>query len=375
MSHLRIATAPAENPSSEDEDIFKRSPYSDDNAWRRFHLRGLVATLTRHHYERCAYYKNILTALHVDPAAPADLADLPFLPVGLFKRLDLVSVPASEVSRTLTSSGTSRGARSRVFLDRQTSILQMRALATIVGDFVVEKRLPLLIIDAPRSPDDKDGYAARAVAIQGFSLFGTGRVTFALTEKMQPDLEKIEEFLRETRGEKFLLFGFTYVIWRYFFQYLDSNDIHLDFANSVLIHGGGWKRLADENITDQVFKRYARERSSLSRIHNYYGMVEQPGSIFMQCEQGFMHCSNFSEIFIRRPGDLSIADRGEPGIIQTISILPRSYPGHNLLTEDMGVLHGEDDCRCGRHGKYFEVVGRLPAAEPKGCGDTYVSAR
>lgn len=364
---------PAESQNIELEQVFKRPPYSGDSAWRRYHLRNIAVSLMKHHYKNCDYYKRILVALNFDPTAPVKLEDLPFLPVGIFKRLDLFSVQVSEVSHTLTSSGTSRSARSRIFIDRETSILQMRALATIVRDFVAEKQLPLLIIDAPCCPDDQASYAARTVAIRGFSLFGTGRVTFALTEKLQPDLKKLEEFLQKNNGKRFLVFGFTYVIWRHLLEHLDSNAIRLDFANAVLIHGGGWKRLANEHVTDDVFKLRARERTGVTKIHNYYGMVEQPGSIYMQCKEGFLHCSNFSEIFIRRVDNLSIASYGEPGLIQSFSTLPRSYPGHNLLTEDLGILHGEDDCRCGRLGKYFQVVGRAPAAEPKGCGDTYVS--
>ena len=62
---------------------------------------------------------------------------------------------------------------------------------------------------------------------------------------------------------------------------------------------------------------------------------------------------------------------GEPGILEVVSLLPRSYPGHCLLTEDEGRLLGEDDCPCGRKGKYFEVLGRLANAEIRGCSDTY----
>ena len=67
----------------------------------------------------------------------------------------------------------------------------------------------------------------------------------------------------------------------------------------------------------------------------------------------------------------SISDVGESGIIQLLSVLPYSYPGHSILTEDEGVLLGEDDCDCGRLGKYFKIVGRLKEAEIRGCSDTY----
>ena len=60
----------------------------------------------------------------------------------------------------------------------------------------------------------------------------------------------------------------------------------------------------------------------------------------------------------------------EEGLIQVLSLLPRSYPGHSLLTEDLGTIHGEDDCPCGRSGKRFSVSGRLKDVEIRGCSDT-----
>jgi hypothetical protein len=79
----------------------------------------------------------------------------------------------------------------------------------------------------------------------------------------------------------------------------------------------------------------------------------------------------FSDVIMRRPNDLSLCDFGEAGIMEVVSVLPKSYPGHALLTEDEGVLLGEDDCPCGRKGKYFKVNGRLKNAEIRGCSDTY----
>ena len=52
-----------------------------------------------------------------------------------------------------------------------------------------------------------------------------------------------------------------------------------------------------------------------------------------------------------------------------ISLLPTSYPGHNILTEDIGEIVGEDNCKCGKKGKYFLVHGRIKEAEIRGCSD------
>jgi hypothetical protein len=93
----------------------------------------------------------------------------------------------------------------------------------------------------------------------------------------------------------------------------------------------------------------------------------------MECDQGFLHCPNFADIVIRNPLNLELAEFNEEGVIQVLSILPVSYPGHSLLTEDLGTIHGEDDCTCGRKGKYFTVSGRMPLAELRGCSDTRVT--
>ena len=93
----------------------------------------------------------------------------------------------------------------------------------------------------------------------------------------------------------------------------------------------------------------------------------------MQCECGHLHASVFSDVIIRNPEDFSECAIGEKGIIQAISTIPESYPGHSLLTEDEGVILGEDDCPCGRKGKYFKIFGRLKNAEIRGCSDTYAA--
>ena len=136
---------------------------------------------------------------------------------------------------------------------------------------------------------------------------------------------------------------------------------------------GDGKKLAEQAVSNNVFKKTLATSCGVKKVYNYYGMVEQTGSIYMECEQGHLHSSIYSDIIIRRSKDFSVADIGEDGIVQVVSVLPYSYPGHSLLTEDDGVLLGEDDCPCGRKGKYFNIHGRLKNAEIRGCSDTYAA--
>ena len=106
----------------------------------------------------------------------------------------------------------------------------------------------------------------------------------------------------------------------------------------------------------------------LKGVYDYYGMIEQTGSIFFECEYNFFHTSIFSDILIR-DSNLNILKNGNIGIIQSLSLLPVSYPGHNILTEDLGAVYGLDNCKCGRKGKIFKIFGRIKNTENRGCSN------
>ena len=161
------------------------------------------------------------------------------------------------------------------------------------------------------------------------------------------------------------------MIWQYIYKKLQNSRLNLDFEHAILVHSGGWKKLINEAVDKKTFNKSLFSAMNIRKIHNFYGMVEQVGSIYVECEYGYMHTSNFSDIIIRDPMDLSPIINGTKGVIEILSVLPRSYPGHVLLTEDVGKIIGVDDCLCGRNGKYFEIIGRLPKAEIRGCSDTF----
>jgi phenylacetate-coenzyme A ligase PaaK-like adenylate-forming protein len=300
--------------------------------------------------------------------------DFPFLPVRLFKKYELISVLRENIVKILTSSGTSGQRVSRIFLDRNTSANQTKALARIISSLIGAQRLPMLIIDSRTMIKDRNLFSARGAGILGFSMVGRDH-TYALDEKMEPDMEIIREFVNRHYEEPVMLFGFTYMIWEHFFNRLRQQGERFNLKEGVIIHGGGWKKLIENAVDNDTFKKNAEELCGIHRVFNYYGMVEQTGSVFMECEKGFLHASIFSDVIIRNPRDFSPVGIGEHGIIQLLSLLPESYPGHSLLSEDIGELKGIDDCRCGRKGKYFHVHGRIQRAEIRGCSDVYAASR
>jgi hypothetical protein len=282
--------------------------------------------------------------------------------------LRLASVASADIVKTLTSSGTTSQTPSQVFLDKATASAQSRALVTIVKSFLGAKRLPMAIVDDPGVLQDRTAFSARGAGIVGFSQFGLEPV-YLLENDMAVNWAAVHSFVERTHGQTVFLFGFTFMVWRYLYQECMQRHCRLDFGDSVLIHGGGWKKLSEQRVSNLRFKEVVS--SQLGIRHNYYGMVEQGGSIFMECEAGYFHCSAYSDVLTRHPDTLQVLPFGAPGLLEVFSNIPRSYPGHALLSEDLGVIIGEDDCSCGRRGKYFTVEGRLAQAELRGCSDTH----
>lgn len=353
-------------------EILQLAPYAVGREEKRELLTQKLTDLTRFHAEACPAYGRMLRTIGYDSARIESYEDLPFLPVRLFKEMELMSVDRSEVFKTMTSSGTTGQAVSRIFLDRVTASNQQKTLVKIVSSFTGSARMPMLVIDCPSVVKDRTKFSARGAGILGFSIFGADR-TYALTDDMELDLEGVKAFLEKHKGQRILLFGFTFMIWQHFYRELLKLDEKLDLSNGILIHGGGWKKLVSEAVSPEEFHRRLEDVCGLNDIHDYYGMVEQTGCIYMECPCGHLHASTYSDVITRRAKDFSVCEFGEPGIIQVVSMLPESYPGHSLLTEDEGIILGEDDCPCGRKGKYFKIIGRLPNAEIRGCSDTYAA--
>lgn len=345
-------------------------PFGLSSAEKNQILSLLLGDLTKFHYENCEPYQKVLDALNFDINKPVHYTELPFIPVRLFKEMDLLSISQNDIFKTMTSSGTTGQNVSKIFLNKETASLQQKILVKIVSNFLGASRLPMLIIDSPSIIQDRQLFTARGAGILGFSIFGIDR-TYALNEDMSINIPLIEQFLESHKGKKVLLFGFTYIIWQHFFKALTQLNKKINLSGGILIHGGGWKKLLSESVSKETFKASLRHCCSITHIHDYYGMVEQTGCIYMECDYGHLHASIFSDVIIRNPKDFSIARIGEKGIIQVMSILPESYPGHSLLTEDEGVILGVDDCLCGRKGSYFSIIGRLKRAEIRGCSDTY----
>ena len=224
------------------DDFYEIEPYSLAAPEKQALLLERLNELTSRHVMDCDLYSQIIayvydeldghgirpdTSQRADAASEEDyvpveattLSAVPFIPVSLFKRLKLKSVPEDEVFKTMTSSGTTGQQVSKIYLDRETAKAQQKVLVEIVKSFTGSARMPMIILDCPSVVKDRAKFSARGAGILGFSMFGSKKI-YAFDDDMKLDVDGIRAFLEDHTGETIFMFGFTFMIWEYFYKEL-----------------------------------------------------------------------------------------------------------------------------------------------------------
>jgi hypothetical protein len=325
--------------------------------------------------DRNSRFRNYVEHWPVDFNLADTIAELPYLPAAVFKaNPPLRLVETHEVTRTLTSSATTGQEPSRVVLDGATARRMTKGAVTIIRDFIGAARRPYLVVDVPENMTARAELGVRGAAIQALRSFATD-VACCLSRNERGDtsldLETVLNWAAKWRQAEVLVYGFTHMIWTQFVDPLQRMGITLSLPNVRVLHSGGWKRLEQQAVTKEVFIRgvAAVFGCSPDRVIDYYGMVENVGIVYPDCEYGYKHVPAFADVIVRDPLTLEPVEEGQKGLIQVGSVLPTSFPGFLVLTEDMAEIINYDGCPCGRRGSSFRFVGRAPKAEIRGCGN------
>lgn len=324
------------------------------------------------------HIKNFFEKEHIDIDSINSLEDVPPLPVQMFKYFDLATCPKEQIVKILKSSGTTSNIPSRVPLSKVTTINQIKALNSILSDYLGKKRKIFLVIDHEGINDPRLELSARTAGVRGLSVYSR-KIHYLLKEEngnLILNLPEINNVLENYRDDEVYVFGFTYIIWSTFYRQIIDKNIKFEFKDVKIFHSGGWKKLKEEQVSKD---RFSEEIASLfntdkRNVYDFYGMAEQTGIIFVDCEYGNKHVPNFSQVIVRDIQTLKPCGINEPGLIEVMSILSDSYYCQAILTEDIGYIVGIDDCPCGRKGRYFRFKSRMEKVEIRGCGDTFREA-
>ena len=195
----------------------------------------------------------------------AKLEEIPDMPTSLFKRLELASTQKPIL--TLQSSGTTGQQPSRIIVDAETSERQSRGLRLDLPDHLGAKRIPLLAIDTRKVVTDQRTLTARGAGVLGMMKFGA-KTTFALDADLNVIDEEVLAFVEKHKGQPFLIFGFTFLVWLKLVKHFEGSD--LDLSNAVIVHSGGWKKTGREKrVSNEVFRARIGELFGTTRIYNF----------------------------------------------------------------------------------------------------------
>lgn len=303
------------------------------------------------------------------------LEALPPLPIGIFKKRVLASVPENEIVKITHSSATSSGTPSTIVIDDVTRMRQRRALARILSVILGRERKPFVILDSRQTLGVAGGeLSSRATTIRGLLSFSS-QFFFALDDNLDIDETALGDARERIGSGAAVIFGVTAVFYEVLKKYRDSASAKKMWGNlnqPYLLMSGGWKKLAGLNVDQDEFKRDLADffGTPRARVIDFYGMIEQPGVIYPECAFGFKHIPSYGEIVIRDLKTMRALPAGQDGMLEVMSPLPHSYPGIALLTDDIGRMAGRSGCACGLPGAFFIFVQRAAQAEAKGCGDT-----
>lgn len=320
--------------------------------------------LTELHRSGCPEYARIVAGRE----EARGLTDVPFVHVGLFKRLNLrTDGTGIRHGRSLRSSSTSGQTPSRISLDATSSELQSRSTLAILSDFLGDEQRVLLVLDAGRSVRAAGEVSARTAAAMALRPLARD-LHFLLRDPNDPASIRWDAVLAAaSSAQPMLVYGFTWMLWLAWGASLPA-EVRTALRGKLIhfVHSGGWKKLEDARVSRERFDAALLEGlHPSSRVVDYYGLVEQIGVVYPLCEAGHRHPPRWAEVIVRDPWTLSPL-HDSPGLLQLMNSLPRGAPYHSVLTEDLGRLVA-GPCPCGRSGRRFDLVGRVPQAEVRGC--------
>ncbi len=337
-----------------------------EEAWQHDDTRfdALARELFAFQFEHCAAYRGFCSRRGATPDQIMSWRDIPSVPTGAFKELVLTNFPKHEACHVFRTSGTSNAGRGALHLDTlelyESSLLpsfQRHLLPDLAAG--ARMRIEVLAPEREELPDSSLSHMF-GCAIAAFGSKGSCHAV----RKGSLDAESLYARLSRDAesGESILLCG-TAFAFVHFLEFMAKEGRQLELpAGTRIMETGGFKGRSRE-LPQQAL--YAELESRIGvpakRIVNQYGMTEL-GSQFYD---SVLVAAERARCKLRPPWvGVRIVD-GEsgrdvaPGEVGTISIVDLANTGSicAIQTADLGRAQGDG----------FEVLGREPDAEARGC--------
>jgi phenylacetate-coenzyme A ligase PaaK-like adenylate-forming protein len=295
-------------------------------------------------YDHNPIYQDFCKNLRREKSAVSSLADIPFLPVELFRTQKIITGD-SPVQLIFESSGTSGTMPGKHFvtdpeLYEECFLKTFRLFYGYPGDYLIIALLP--------------SYTER----EGSSL------VYMVNKLIEKSLNPESGFYRNNndllvstlknakeKNLRILFIGVSYAL----LDLAESQSI--DLSGVIVMETGGMKGRRKE-LTRQELHTILKEKFNVKSIHSEYGMTELMSQAY-SAGDGIYYCPPWMQIMIRDTQDpLSVFTRtgrtGGVNIIDLANINSCSF----IATGDLGKLYDDGG---------FEVLGRFDNSDIRGC--------
>ncbi len=300
----------------------------------------------RFQYQNNVIYKHYVEALGIEPASVQTPAQIPFLPVRLFKSHEIVTT-RFKPQLIFESSGTTETINSKHYI-KDIDIYENSFFTCFnrfygnIEDWCVLGLLPSYL---ERQHSSLVYMVQKLVEKSAHPLSGFYLYDF---EKLAHTVQVLEE-----RKQKTLLLGVSFALLDFAEQYT------IPLQHTVVMETGGMKGRRREMIRAEVHD-VLKNAFSVNSIHSEYGMSELLSQAY-SFGDGIFRSPDWMRILLREEEDpLSIiitGDRPVRGLINIID-LANIYSCSFIATDDLGVLYPDGS---------FEVTGRRDNSDLRGC--------
>lgn len=295
----------------------------------------------------------------------ADLAAVPLLATGLFKRGEAaVRTGPKALDIIMTTSSGTMGTKSIVPRDDVTLKRFFASVAIgkreILGVETFDRQVFNLTPATADAPDIWVSYVMAGVGVLYTTRSYVRHGALAL-EELVADLASVSpNEAVNIVGPPPLMLDLA--------RYLEAKRPLLLHPSSLVIPIGGWKRRENENVDRACFE--ARLAAAFgfpdtAPIRDSYNMVEL-NTVLFECSAKAKHSPPWITVLARDPRTLSVMPSGQPGLLSFLDPTPLSYPGF-VLSDDFGVVSQTVACPCGITGDLVTFERRVNRVESRGC--------
>ncbi|MCB0396136.1 MAG: acyl transferase [Flavobacteriales bacterium] len=293
-------------------------------------------------------YRRYIELLGRHPDDIGSLRDIPFLPVNLFRGHEVICTPKrAEVvfeSSTTTGQHPSRHHVPDVDLYRESCLRSFGQFVGQPSQFVILALLPSYL---------ERGHSSLVYMVQTIMESGSQPESAFYKD----DLEAVASALQqmEANGQPCLLIGVTYAL-------LDlAERFPFALSTTMVMETGGMKGRREELVRAEVHDRL-KTAFSIAQVWSEYGMTELLSQAY-SVKDGLFQTPSWMQVRMRDVTDpFAEVPDGRVGAINIID-LANLYTCSFIATDDIGKWHTDRQA--------FEVLGRLDAAEIRGCSLLY----